>query len=215
MVFSGLYPVDTREYTSLRDALEKLTLNDASLAYEPEESAALGPGFRCGFLGLLHMDIVQERLEREYGLDLITTSPSVEYRVNLRNGELALVERPTDLPHGGEIESIEEPWLDLTVITPDTFIGAVMELVTEHRGRYSKMEYLNSGQGERGVGGAWKGVAGVPDAAGGDAGGVLRPAQVEDEGVCIAGLCVDGIRGCAARETGPAGERAAGGCVCR
>ena len=89
MVFSGLYPVDTREYTSLRDALEKLTLNDASLAYEPEESAALGPGFRCGFLGLLHMDIVQERLEREYGLDLITTSPSVEYRVNLRNGGLA------------------------------------------------------------------------------------------------------------------------------
>ena len=153
MVFSGLYPVDTREYTSLRDALDKLTLNDASLVYEPEESAALGPGFRCGFLGLLHMDIVQERLEREYGLDLITTSPSVEYRVNLRNGDLMLVERPTDLPHGGEIESIEEPWLDLTIIAPDTFIGAVMELVQEHRGKYSRMEYLNSGQGNGTSGG--------------------------------------------------------------
>ena len=166
MVFSGLYPVDTREYTSLRDALEKLTLNDASLAYEPEESAALGPGFRCGFLGLLHMDIVQERLEREYGLDLITTSPSVEYRVNLRNGELALVERPTDLPHGGEIESIEEPWLDLTVITPDTFIGAVMELVTGASREVFEDGVPELGAGERGVGGAWKGVAGVPDAAG-------------------------------------------------
>ena len=121
-----------------------------SLAYEPEESAALGPGFRCGFLGLLHMDIVQERLEREYGLDLITTSPSVEYRVNLANGNLLLVERPTDLPHGGEIDSIEEPWLDLTIIAPETFIGAIMELVREHRGRYSKMEYLNAGQGNGG-----------------------------------------------------------------
>ena len=153
MVFAGLYPVDTREYTSLRDALDKLTLNDASLVYEPEESAALGPGFRCGFLGLLHMDIVQERVEREYGLDLITTSPSVEYRVNLRNGDLLLVESPTDLPHGGEIDSIEEPWLDLTIITPDTFIGTVMELVQEHRGKYSKMEYLYAGNGNGESGG--------------------------------------------------------------
>ena len=153
MVFAGLYPVDTREYTSLRDALDKLTLNDASLSYEPEESLALGPGFRCGFLGLLHMDIVQERLEREYGLDLITTSPSVEYRVNLRSGGVQLVESPTDLPHGGDIESIEEPWLNLTIITPDSFIGSVMELVQEHRGKYSKMEYLNSGQGNGASGG--------------------------------------------------------------
>ncbi|MCH9037513.1 MAG: elongation factor 4 [Chloroflexi bacterium] len=148
MVFAGLYPIDTKDHAFLKDGLDKLTLNDASLSYEPEESVALGPGFRCGFLGLLHMEIVQERLEREYGLDLITTSPSVAYRVNLHNGDSRFVESPSGLPAVGEISDIEEPWLDLIIIAPDRYIGAVMELVKEHRGKYTKMEYLTSGPGD-------------------------------------------------------------------
>ncbi|MFQ5874615.1 MAG: translation elongation factor 4 [Dehalococcoidia bacterium] len=141
MVFAGLYPVDAHDYPFLRDALDKLVLNDASLSYEPEESVALGAGFRCGFLGLLHMEIVQERLEREYQLSLITTSPSVAYRVDLRNGSHRIIESP-----GTEIEAIQEPWLNLSVVTPDRYIGTVMELVKEKRGKYTKMEYLMSGQ---------------------------------------------------------------------
>ncbi len=144
MVFAGLYPVDGRYYPFLRDALEKLTLNDASLLYEPEESVALGPGFRCGFLGLLHMEIVQERLEREYNLDIITTSPSVAYRVNLSDGAQKTIESPADLPVSGYIESIEEPWLNMSIVTPDRYIGTVMQLVRDKRGKYAKMEYLSS-----------------------------------------------------------------------
>lgn len=143
MVFAGMYPVDTEQYYELRDALEKLKLNDASLIYEPENSVALGFGFRCGFLGLLHMEIVQERLEREYDLNLIVTAPSVEYQVLKRNGELIIVDNPADLPPPGDIEAIEEPWMKLSIFTPAEYIGAVMELVRNRRGVLEKMEYLD------------------------------------------------------------------------
>jgi GTP-binding protein LepA len=142
MVYTGLYPADGDDYTALREALGKLQLNDASLVYEPETSAALGFGFRCGFLGLLHMDIVQERLEREYDLNLITTAPSVGYRVVLVGGREIEVDNPAEMPHAGEVAKILEPWVDLTIVTPGKYIGVVMELVTKRRGEFVKMEYL-------------------------------------------------------------------------
>ena len=128
MVFSGLYPIEGDEFSDLREALEKLRLNDSSFTYQPETSGALGFGFRCGFLGLLHMEIVRERLEREFGLSLITTAPSVEYRVTRVGGEAVDIDNPCDLPPAGEIESIEEPWLQAKVITPTAYTGALMEL---------------------------------------------------------------------------------------
>ncbi|MCW5853868.1 MAG: translation elongation factor 4, partial [Anaerolineae bacterium] len=143
MVFAGMYPVDSEQYYELRDALEKLKLNDASLVYEPESSVALGFGFRCGFLGLLHLEIVQERLEREYDLNLLVTAPSVEYNVLKRNGDLILVDNPADLPPPGDIEAIEEPWMKLSIFTPAEYIGTVMELVRHRRGTLEKMEYLD------------------------------------------------------------------------
>jgi GTP-binding protein LepA len=143
MVFAGLYPVNSEDYAELRDALDKLRLNDASLVYEPETSIALGFGFRCGFLGMLHMEIVQERLEREYGLDLIATAPSVEYHVLTRKGDILEVDNPAELPDEGEIEEIEEPWMKLTIFTPKDYIGPIMELVTDRRGVFEKMEYLD------------------------------------------------------------------------
>ena len=143
MVFAGMYPVDSEQYYELRDALEKLKLNDASLVYEPESSVALGFGFRCGFLGLLHLEIVQERLEREYDLNLLVTAPSVEYNVLKRNGELVMVDNPADLPPPGDIEAIEEPWMKLSIFTPAEYIGTVMELVRHRRGTLEKMEYLD------------------------------------------------------------------------
>lgn len=142
MVFCGLYPVDTVDYEDLRDALDKLKLNDASLIYEPETSDALGFGFRCGFLGLLHMEIIQERLEREYGLSLITTAPSVVYRVNTTKGEVIMVDNPTNLPDVNSIESIEEPFVKATVMVPKDYVGTVMELCQGKRGIYSNMEYM-------------------------------------------------------------------------
>ncbi len=143
MVFAGLYPVDGRDYDLLRDALDKLRLNDASLFYEPETSQALGPGFRCGFLGLLHMEIVQERLEREYGLNLLATAPSVEYHVITRDGRTVVVNNPADLPPAGQIAEIQEPWMRISIYTPATYIGAVMDLVTSRRGEFEGMEYLD------------------------------------------------------------------------
>ena len=143
MVFAGMYPVDSDQYYELRDALEKLKLNDASLIYEPESSAALGFGFRCGFLGLLHLEIVQERLEREYDLNLLVTAPSVEYEVLKRNGEVIIVDNPADLPDPTDIEAIEEPWMKLSIFTPAEYIGTVMELVRNRRGVMEKMEYLD------------------------------------------------------------------------
>ena len=145
MVFSGLYPTQPNEFGPLREALEKLRLNDAALSFEPETSVALGPGFRCGFLGLLHMEIVQERLEREYDLNLLITAPSVEYRVRKTNGEEIVIDNPAALPPPTEVLEIAEPWMTISVVCPDRYIGGVMELVTGRRGVFDKMEYL---QGE-------------------------------------------------------------------
>ncbi|MGD9934759.1 MAG: translation elongation factor 4 [Dehalococcoidia bacterium] len=142
MVFAGIYPTDSDEYQDLREALARLALNDASLVYEPESSAALGFGFRCGFLGLLHLEIVSERLEREYNLSLLTTAPSVEYRVILTTGEEAAIDNPSQLPDPSRIAEILEPWAKIDVITPSRYIGQVMELVTTRRGQFMRMEYL-------------------------------------------------------------------------
>ncbi len=150
MVFAGLYPVEGDDYPLLRDALDKLRLNDSSLTYEPESSSALGNGFRCGFLGLLHMEIVRERLEREFNLNLLITSPGVAYQVVQRNGMELLIDNPSALPNPSQIQEIREPWLALTIITPSRFIGPMMELMAGHRGEYEKMEYLDSGSGESG-----------------------------------------------------------------
>lgn len=144
MVFAGIYPVEGEDYPMLRDALEKLQLNDASLVFEPETSQALNFGFRCGFLGLFHMEIVQERLEREFDLDIIATAPSVEYQVVMRNTEEVItIDSPAELPDEGEIEEIREPWMRIQVFTPTDYIGPVMELVTKKRGEYVATEYLD------------------------------------------------------------------------
>lgn len=144
MVYCGLYPVESSEYESLRDALEKLQLNDASLVFEPETSAALGFGFRCGFLGLLHMDVIQERLEREYGINLITTAPNVIYKVFKTDGEVLQIENPSHLPPPQEIDHIQEPYVKATVIVPNDFVGSVMELSQEKRGEFKDMKYLDT-----------------------------------------------------------------------
>ena len=141
MVFAGLFPTDSDDYPELRDALERLKLNDAALFYEPETSQALGFGFRCGFLGLLHMEIVRERLEREFDLDLIVTAPNVAYREERRGGEMVEVHNPAEMPR--ELERVEEPYIKATVIVPKDYVGAVMELCTERRGRFDHMEYLS------------------------------------------------------------------------
>ena len=143
MVFSGLYPIDGDEYPALRDALEKLRLNDSSYTFEPETSGALGFGFRCGFLGLLHMEIVRERLEREFGLSLISTAPSVKYNVHKSDGKELLIDNPSDLPDGAEIDFIEEPMLKVSVVTPSEYTGAMMDLCQSRRGVMQKLEYLS------------------------------------------------------------------------
>jgi GTP-binding protein LepA len=143
MVFCGLFPIDSDRYPDLRDALEKLTLNDAALSWEPETSDALGFGFRCGFLGLLHMDIVKERLEREYDLELLATMPSVEFDVTLTNGEETEVHNPSDMPDPGTIEEIREPFIKAQVIAPKEYVGAIMELCQERRGEHVGMHYLS------------------------------------------------------------------------
>jgi GTP-binding protein LepA len=144
LVFAGIYPMRGDEYPLLRDALDRLHLNDASFVYEPESSAALGFGFRCGFLGLLHMEIVQERLEREFGLDLIASAPSVQYHVQLIHAEAeVVVDNPAHMPNPGEIEHITEPWVEAQVITPTEYIGQLMELTTGRRGEFKNMEYLD------------------------------------------------------------------------
>ena len=144
MVFSGIYPVDGAKYPDLKDALEKLQLNDASLSYEPETSVALGFGFRCGFLGLLHMEIIQERLEREYNLDLITTAPSVVYKIHLTNGETVEIDNPTNYPDPALIASAEEPMVKASIFTPSQYIGNIMELCQERRGVYFDTKYLDT-----------------------------------------------------------------------
>jgi GTP-binding protein LepA len=143
MVFCGLFPIESDDYPDLRDAIEKLTLNDAALSWEPETSDALGFGFRCGFLGLLHMDIVRERLEREYDLELLATMPSVEFDVTLTSAEELVVHNPSDMPDPGRIEEIREPYIRASVITPKEFVGAVMELCQERRAEHAGMHYLS------------------------------------------------------------------------
>ena len=147
-VFAGIYPTDTQQYENLRDALEKLVLNDASLHYEPETSTALGFGFRCGFLGLLHMEIVQERLEREFDLSLVTTVPSVEYHVHKTDGEEMLIENPALMPPAGVIDRIEEPFVKARIMAPADYIGAIMTLGTERRGVYKGMSYIDTARVE-------------------------------------------------------------------
>ena len=225
MVFAGLYPADGEEYLGLRDALEKLQLNDAALTYEPESSAALGTGFRCGFLGLLHMDVVQERLEREYDMNLIATSPSVAFRVLTTDGQLTEFDNPSRLPDVSLIEEIQEPWIDLTIIVPANYIGAMMDLVRERRGDFKRMEYIQYGASDKRAGGQWRygrhwgpislqdaGDDGILDAAGRDAGRLLRPAQVDDAGLRIDGLFAGRLSGREAGQARNPGQRPAGRC---
>ncbi|MBE6552010.1 MAG: elongation factor 4 [Ruminococcaceae bacterium] len=148
VVFSGVYPADGAKYPDLRDALEKLRLNDAALSFEPETSAALGFGFRCGFLGLLHMEIIQERLEREFNLDLITTAPSVIYKVELTNGEMMVIDNPTNYPSADTIKTAYEPIVKASIITPTEFVGNIMELCQDRRGRFEDMKYLTGNRAE-------------------------------------------------------------------
>ena len=142
MVYCGIYPAEGEDFNTVRDALEKLQVNDASLIFEPETSAALGFGFRCGFLGLLHMEIIQERLEREFDLNIVTTAPSVIYKVKTKSGEELSIQNPTNLPKETEIEYMEEPIVTATIMTPTDYVGAVMELCQNRRGVFINMEYL-------------------------------------------------------------------------
>ena len=144
MVFAGIYPTNNEDYADLRDALDKLQLNDASLVFQPETSQALNFGFRMGFLGLFHMEIVQERLEREYDLDILATAPSVEYRVLQNNGETVLIDSPALLPEENAVIEIQEPWMKIQIYVPQTYIGAVMDLVINKRGLYETTEYLDT-----------------------------------------------------------------------
>lgn len=144
MVYCGIYPIENNDYDNLKDALEKLALNDSALEYTPETSAALGFGFRCGFLGLLHMEIFEERLEREYNLDLITTAPSVDYMVYRTNGEISHISNPSDMPEIQKIDHLEEPFVKATIMTPKDYIGSIMELVQERRGIFGNMEYITT-----------------------------------------------------------------------
>ncbi|MBM6387257.1 MULTISPECIES: translation elongation factor 4 [Paenibacillus] len=144
MVYCGLYPIETSDYVDLREALEKLQLNDASLSFEPETSSALGFGFRCGFLGLLHMDVIQERIEREFNIPLITTAPSVIYHVTLTNGEVMQIDNPSNYPEVGRIDYVEEPYVKASIIVPNDYVGTIMELCQNKRGEYVNMEYLDT-----------------------------------------------------------------------
>jgi GTP-binding protein LepA len=144
MVFAGIYPTDTEDYPLLRDALDKLQLNDAALTFAPENSAALGFGYRVGFLGMFHMEIIQERLEREYDLDVLVTAPSVEYEAVLSSGEVIRLDRPSDMPDPSKLETMREPWMKIQIYSPKDYIGPIMELVTKRRGQSINMEYLDT-----------------------------------------------------------------------
>lgn len=148
MVFAGFYPMEVKDYRNLRDALDKLQLSDAALSYEPESSNALGSGFRCGFLGLLHMDIVRERLEREYGLRILITAPGIAYQLHKRDGTTVMVDNPARLPPSYEVKEIDEPWISVSIITPNKYIGALMELLPLYKGQFQQMEYLRKNKEE-------------------------------------------------------------------
>ena len=179
MVFAGLYPSDGEDYNNLRAALEKLRLNDASLSMEPENSVALGFGYRCGFLGLMHLEIVQERLEREYDLDLIITAPSVAYQVVLQDGSTIRVDNPSKLPEANAIRHIEEPILDLTVVTPSKHVGAIMDLMHSRRSEFKRMDYIQSLSGNGG------------DASGGDTSGNEQARVVMEYTMPLAEMLAD------------------------
>src|SRR6202023_2459976 len=144
MVFAGLYPVANDDFTELRTALDKLRLNDAAIVFEPESSAALRFGFRCGFLGVLHMEIVRERLEREFNLDLITTAPSVIYHIYMNDGTMKELHNPADMPDVTYIDHIEEPWIRATILVPDEYLGSVLKLCEDRRGRQIELTYAGS-----------------------------------------------------------------------
>jgi len=148
VVFSGVYPADGAKYGDLREALEKLALNDAALTYEPETSTALGFGFRCGFLGLLHMEILEERLEREFNLDLITTAPSVIYKIKPRSGDIYYIDNPSNFPTGDEVEEVSEPIVNASIICPTEYVGSIMELCQDRRGTYKDMKYIDTNRAE-------------------------------------------------------------------
>ena len=181
MVFAGIYPVEGEDYANLKDALEKLQLNDASLIYEPETSQALNFGFRCGFLGMFHMEIIQERLEREYDLDIIVTAPSVEYEVVLHDwASVIVINSPADLPDEGQIAEIREPWMKLEIFTPTEFYGTVMDLATKRRGDLHRA----------GLPGAQPGAAQLRNPALRADRRFLRPAEIAHARLCLDGLPV-------------------------
>ena len=184
MVFCGLFPIDGEDYPELRDALEKLKLNDASLHYEPETSKALGFGFRCGFLGLLHMEIIRERLEREFGLDLLATTPSVLYELELVTGEVLHISNPVDFPESGNIKEVREPYIAATILVPAEYVGPVMELCNDKRGPLRA----------HGVSDLRPGAPGLRAAAGRDRARLLRPAQDPQPRICQPGLRAQGLR---------------------
>ena len=201
MVFAGLYPVDADQYAELRDALEKLRLNDSSFFYEPETSTALGFGFRCGFLGLLHMEIVEERLEREFNLELLVTAPSVRYRVLKTNGEVVEIDSPARLPDPGSIETIEEPIITATILTGDEFVGPILKLCQEKRGVQKGLDYITT----------TRVMITVRAAPRRDPARLLRPAEVGLQGLRLARLPVHRLLGLAPREARRARERRPGG----
>ncbi len=201
MVFAGLYPVESHQYAELREALEKLRLNDASFFYEPETSVALGFGFRCGFLGLLHMEIVQERLEREYGMDLVTTAPGVLYRVTTTDGEVHEIDSPAKLPDAGRIDKLEEPIITAMILTPSEFVGPILQLCQDKRGVQKKLEYSEIGSRAHHL------RAAVQRSRH----GLLRQAQDDVARLRVAGLPRHRLLGVAAGEVGHPGQRRSGG----
>ena len=215
MVFAGLYPADGEDYGNVRTALGKLQLNDAALTIEPESSTALGSGFRCGFLGLMHLEIVQERLEREYGLQIIATAPAVGYRVVSPKGEAIQVDSPAKLPPPHGIKEIEEPVLGLTIVAPHRHVGVIMELMHSRRCEFKRMEYMqragDSDRRQERRRGAGPGGDGVRHAAGGAVVRLLQPAQVAHPGLRIAGLHPGGLPRGAAGQSGHPGQPGAGG----
>ena len=203
MVFCGLYPMEGDDFADLREALEKMRLNDASVTYEPETSGALGFGFRCGFLGLLHMEIVRERLEREFDLSLIATAPSVEYVAHLTNGNVVAVDNPSAMPASNLVDYIEEPFLTVTVILPSEYTGSIMDLCQTRRGEMLRMEYLSPERLEL--------VYRIPAGRGGAR--LLRCHEEPDQGLRQLGLRAVGLRAVRPGQDRHPAQRRAGRCV--
>ena len=199
MVFCGLFPVDAAQFEDLREAMARLRLNDASFSYETESSAALGFGFRCGFLGLLHLEIITERLEREFNLDLITTAPSVIYHIYLTDGTKLEMHNPADMPEPDRIDRIEEPWIEATILVPDEYLGGVLKLCQDRRGRQKNLTYV----GTRAML-----VYELPLERGGVR--LLRPAEIDQPRLRLVRLPDQGLRGGRPRQDVDPGQRRAG-----